>query len=375
VKAPSNHASPRVALIHDWLTGMRGGEKVLEVIASCFPAAPIYSLFHFPGTVSERIESHPIHTSFLQDIPGIERHYRRFLPLFPLALADFDLSSFDILISTSHCVAKGARGGAEATHICYCHTPMRYVWDQQKVYFPDDRGWIGRARSLTLSRLRRWDADTVDRVDFFIANSSFVRDRIDRYYGRESQVLHPPADTEFFTPGDPAPDNYCLMVSALSPYKRVDLAIEACGRLGVELRVVGEGPERNKLEQSPDSGAKLLGRVSDEDLRRLYRGARCLIQPGVEDFGISSVEALACGCPVVALGQGGVLDIVDDGRHGILYEDGESSSSLAAAIDKSASIGFNKLILRRRAESFSVANFEDQLKKLFDLRLPGWNLI
>ncbi|MEJ2086366.1 MAG: glycosyltransferase [Acidobacteriota bacterium] len=325
--------------------------------------------------MSRQIEEHPIHTSFLQSIPGIKSHYRRFLPLFPLAVADFDLSSYDILISTSHCVAKGAKGSSEATHICYCHTPMRYVWDQQEVYFPDDRGWIGRARSFTLSRLRQWDANTVDRVDCFIANSFFVRDRIDRYYGREAQVVHPPVDTEYFTPGDSPPGDYCLMVSALSPYKRIDLAIEACRRLGIELRIVGEGPERCKLDRNPDAAVQFLGRVSDEALRDLYRGARCLIQPGVEDFGISAVEALACGCPVVALGQGGVLDIVEDARHGTLYEDGASSSSLAAAIDKSASIGFNKLILRGRAESFSVANFEDRLEKLFDLRLPGWNLI
>ena len=366
--------NPRVALIHDWLTGMRGGEKVLEVVASMFPDAPIYTLFHFPGEVSASLEGHTIHTSFLQEAPGLKRYYRRFLPLFPLALADLDLSPYDLLISTSHCVAKGARGAAGALHICYCHTPMRYVWDQRQAYFPDDRGLVGSLRGRILDRLRRWDVDTVDRVDCFIANSSFVAERIERYYGRSAQVVHPPVDTDFFTPGEASEGDYCLMVSALSPYKRIDLAIEACRALGIELRIVGEGPERPKLEARSGEGVELLGRIGNDELRDLYRGARCLIQPGVEDFGISSVEALACGCPVVALDRGGVRDIVEDGLHGVLYESDGDSRQLATAIDKSASIRFNKSTLRRRAESFSVASFEGRFKHLLDLQLPGWNL-
>ena len=365
---------PRVALIHDWLTGMRGGEKVLEVIANLFPEAPIYTLFHFPGSVSETLESHAIHTSFLQSYPGLRTHYRRLLPLFPTAVEDLDLSAYDILISTSHCVAKGAKARPEAKHICYCHTPMRYVWDQQKTYFPDSQSLIGRLRDVALNRLRRWDVDTADRVDCYIANSSFVADRVNRYYGRQADVIHPPVDTDLFTPKDDSTGDYCLMVSALSPYKRIDLAIEACASLGLELRVVGEGPERGNLEKYGRDKIGLLGRVGDQELRDLYRHATCFIQPGVEDFGISSVEALACGCPVVALGRGGILDIVENGIHGVLYDEADHGPSLAAAIDKSTTIRFNKTTLRRRAESFSVAKFEDQLRKLLDLRLPGWNL-
>ena len=365
---------PRVALIHDWLTGMRGGEKVLEVIANLFPEAPIYTLFHFPGSVSETLESHAIHTSFLQSYPGLRQHYRRFLPLFPTAVEDLDLSPYDILISTSHCVAKGAKARPEAKHICYCHTPMRYVWDQQETYFPDSQNLIGRLRNVALNRLRRWDIDTADRVDHYIANSSFVADRLSRYYGRQAEIIHPPVDTDLFTPTDQPAGDYCLMVSALSPYKRIDLAIDACASLGLELRVVGEGPERGRLEKYGREKVRLLGRVEEQELRDLYRHAACFVQPGIEDFGISSVEALACGCPVVALGRGGILDIVEDGTHGVLYDEANDGPSLAAAIDKSTLIRFNKTTLRRRAESFSVANFEDQLRKLFGLRLPGWNL-
>ena len=369
-----DHPKPRVALIHDWLTGMRGGEKVLEVIASLFPEAPIYTLFHFPGAVSDTIESHTIHTSFLQSYPGLKRHYRRFLPLFPAAVEDLDFSSYDILISTSHCVAKGAKAKPGAIHICYCHTPMRYVWDQQETYFPDRDGMVARLRSMVLARLRRWDVDTADRVDSYVANSTFVADRVNRYYGRDADVIHPPTDTEFFSPDDRPPKAYCLMVSALSPYKRIDIAIDACSSLGLELRIVGEGPERVSLQDRDDANVQLLGRVDNLELRDLYRGASCFLQPGVEDFGISSVEALACGCPVVALGRGGILDIVDDGVHGVLYSEPDNSSALASAIDKSTSIRFNKTILRRRAETFSVASFENQLKELLDLRSPGWNL-
>jgi glycosyltransferase involved in cell wall biosynthesis len=371
----SGHRSrPRVALIHDWLTGMRGGEKVLEVIANLFPDAPIYTLFHFPGAVSNTIESHTIHTSFLQSYPGLRRHYRRFLPLFPVAVEDFDLSSYDVLISTSHCVGKGAKTNPDATHICYCHTPMRYVWDQQETYFPDRDGPVARIRNIALARLRRWDVDTADRVDSYVANSNFVADRVSRFYGRSADVIHPPVDTDFYTPDDRPPEAYCLMVSALSPYKRIDLAIDACSSLGLELRIVGEGPRRDVLERRGDDNMRLLGRVDDLELRELYRGASCFLQPGVEDFGISSAESLACGCPVVALGRGGILDIVENGVHGVLYDDSENSSTLAAAIDKSTSIRFNKTILRRRAETFSVASFEEQLKELLELRLPGWNL-
>ena len=358
----------RVALVHDWLTGMRGGEKVLEILAGLFPEAPIYTLFHFPGSVSKVLESHPIHTSFLQKAPRVREHYRRYLPLFPAAIEEFDLTSYDLIISSSHCVAKGVIPSPDAWHVCYCHTPMRYAWDQEHVYFPNRAGLKARARSVVLSGLRSWDVSSASRVNLYVANSTFVERRIRTYYGREAEVIHPPVDTDFFTPGPSTDNGYCLMVSALAPYKRVDMAIAACDRLGLELRVVGDGPEMERLRDLGSTRTRLLGNVDRERLRDLYRGARLFLQPGVEDFGIASVEALSCGTPVVAVAKGGILDVVEDGRHGYLYSDWGGTADLADAIDKAARIGFNLLDLRSRAESFASTRFTHRIQSLLRSR-------
>ena len=419
----------RVALVHDWLTGMRGGEKVLEGIAALFPGAPIFTLFHFPGSVSPALEAHPIVTGPLQRWPGVRRHYRRYLPLFPAAIEEFDLSGFDLVISTSHCVAKGAIPAPGARHLCYCHTPMRYAWDQEHAYFPRRRGPAARLRALALSRLRTWDAASAPRVDRFVANSRFVAERIRRYYGRDATVLPPPVDTEFFTPamsestsaqlssqhegregaslshleggrgiegegGDgvdwrPSPPsleggrgiegeggdatNYALAVSAAQPYKRLDLAIAACEQVSLPLIIAGPGSQ--DLRRLGGRRVSFRGRVEGPELRELYRGAVCLLQPGVEDFGIAPVEALACGTPVVALGRGGVLDIVADGIHGVLADpagdDAARVRSLAAAIDKLRQIRFNPAQLRLRAEDFSLDRFREAFSGLVDDLLFG----
>jgi glycosyltransferase involved in cell wall biosynthesis len=362
---------PRVALVHDWLTGMRGGEKVIEALAALFPEAPLFTLFHFPGSVSPAIESHPIRTSFLQRAPGIRRHYRRYLPLFPAAIEEFDLSGFDVVVSSSHCVAKGVIAPPDAFHLCYCHTPMRYAWDQEHAYFPGRSGVTARLRSLALTALRAWDASSAARVNLYAANSRFVARRIRKYYGRPAVVVHPPVDVEFFTPGPADEQGYCLMVSALAPYKKVEQAMAACERLGLELRVVGEGPERKRLAAMAGPRVRFLGHVEAEELRQLYRGALFFLQPGVEDFGIASVEALACGTPVVAAARGGILDVVEDGRHGVLYPDWQGPSALAEAVDKARRIGFNSLDLRDRAELFSVARFSDRISSLLSNRMSS----
>ncbi len=368
---------PRVALVHDWLTGMRGGEKVLEAIGELFPGAPIYTLFHFPGSVSRALESHPIVPSLLDRAPGLRRFYRHYLPLFPAAIEDFDLSGYDLIVSSSHCVAKGVIPPPGAFHLCYCHTPMRYAWDQEHAYFPRRRGLTARLRGLALSRLRTWDAASAPRVDSFVANSSFVAERIRRYYGREAQVLAPPVDVEFFTPGpadgtEPKPAQpYALAVSALAPYKRLDIAIAACRRSNLALRIVGEGPERKRLESlagssSGPSGVTFLGRVGGEALRDLYRGATLFVQPGIEDFGIAAVEALSCGTPVVAAGRGGILDIVEPGVEGLLYEPTGSTAEqvdrLSEAIDKARQFRSNPLEIRQRAKRFSKQHFTERLR-------------
>jgi len=365
---PDAGAPRRVALVHDWLTGMRGGEKVLEALCEIFPGAPIHTLFHFPGSVSPRIESHPIRTSFLQRAPGIRLHYRRYLPLFPAAIEDFDLAGFDLVVSTSHCVAKGIVPAPEAFHVCYCHTPMRYAWDQEHAYFPRRRGLVARLRGLALTRLRAWDVASAPRVDRFVANSRFVAGRIRRYYGREADVLAPPVDVEFFTPGPAADSGYALAVSALAPYKRIEVAIAACERLGLELRIVGEGPERERLGRRAGPRIRFLGRVGGERLRELYRGAALFLQPGIEDFGIAAVEALACGTPIVAAGRGGILDVVAEGRHGLLYDPEGGVDAMAATVDKARQFRFNLLEIRAQAERFSGSTFTERMRALSE---PG----
>lgn len=377
-EARKQNAGTRVALVHDWLTGMRGGEKVLEAMAELYPEAPIYTLLHIPGSVSETLESHPIHTSFLDKAPGIRRFYRHYLPLFPAAIEDFDLNGYDLILSTSSAVAKGVIPPPGAYHICYCHSPMRYAWDQEHTYFPRRRGPVARLRQLLLTGLRAWDVAAVPRVDRFLANSRFVASRIHRFYGREADVLPPPVDVDYFSDrsGEPAETErgYCLAVTALAPYKRVELAILACRRLGLELRVVGTGPEHKRLQRLAGSDIRLLGRVDGDDLRRLYQGADFFLQPGVEDFGIASVEALASGVPVVAIGRGGICDIVEDGIHGTLYDvpagtsEETETSLLCDAIDKSRQIGFNKLKLQARARVFSEQRFIDRLLDLIHQR-------
>jgi glycosyltransferase involved in cell wall biosynthesis len=349
----------RVALVHDWLTGMRGGERVLETFCRIFPAAGIYTLFHARGSVSALIESHPIHTSTLQRLPGVSAHYRSLLPLFPAAIEAFDLDEADLVVSTSHCAAKAVVRTGRARHLCYCHTPMRYAWDQFDAYFGVAR--VGRGRSAAyrhvMAWLARWDRATAPRVDRFVANSDHVAGRIARYYNRGSSVLHPPVDTAFYTPGGGQRGRYFLVVSALVPYKRLDVAIEAANRLGASLRIVGTGPEHDRLSRLAGPTVAFLGSVSDETLRDEYRGATALVLPAEEDFGMAPVESLACGTPVVALARGGATESVADGKSGILVPEA-TTDAFAAALARAASTTWDQAALRAAAEGFGVDRFE-----------------
>jgi glycosyltransferase involved in cell wall biosynthesis len=363
--------TPPVGLVHDWLTGQRGGENVLVALARLFPGAPIYTLFHLPGSVDPELERRPIVTSFLQGAPGLERHYRWYLPLFPAAAADLPVAAHRLVVSSSHCVVKSVRRAPGAFHLCYCHTPMRYAWDQEEVYFGRGHGPLAGLRRAILAALRRWDVATAGRVDRYLANSRFVAERIRRYYRREAEVVPPPVATDFFTPApEPSERKHALMVAALAPYKKVDLAVQACARAGVPLVVVGDGPERRRLEALAGAEVRFAGRVPAEELRQLYRTASCFLQPGIEDFGIAAVEALACGTPVVALGRGGVLDIVRDGEDGLLFAE-DDPAMIAAAIDKSAAMQFNSLNLRARAERFSAERFARSIEQRLRLDWPG----
>ncbi len=356
----------RVAVVHDWLNGMRGGEKVLEAILDLHPQAVIYTLFHEAGKASQRIESHQIITSWLDRIPGIYRHYRNLLPLFPAAVESWDLSGYDLVISSSHAVAKGVRAGL-ATHVCYCHTPMRYVWDAEDDYAFDPAHRL--AMHAIRARLRRWDCEKARNVDHFVANSRFVRDRIRKYYGRDAVVIQPPIDTHFFTPGTSAErEDFYLVAGALVPYKRVDVVIDAFNKLGRRLVVAGSGPASKSLQRLARGNIENVdfrGWVTDDELRRLYRSAKGLVMAAREDFGMVAVEAQACGCPVIAFGAGGGSETTQEGINGVLFAE-QHVDDIVRAVRRFESMTWPVDQVRRQVETFSRENFQVRLRKLIN---------
>lgn len=354
-------AGVRVALAHDWLTGMRGGERVLEVLCEVFPQAELHTLLHVPGSVSPTIERRRVQTSFLQQIPGIGRLYRHLLPLYPLAIERLDVGRPDVLVSTSHCAVKSLRVPPGTRHLCYCFTPVRYAWDQFDAYFGVER--VGRVRSAVMRRLldgfARWDQRTSRRPDRYVAISQYVARRIRRYYNRRSAVVYPPVDTRYFTPGGMGREGFALVVSALVPYKRVDVAVAACRAVGLPLTVVGQGPEQRPLSRLGGSGVEFVGALPDAQVRDLYRRAAVVLLPGEEDFGLVPVEAQACGTPVVALGRGGATETVVDGTTGVLTGDGVEAC--AAGLRRVLDQPPTPEACRANAERFSTERFVQEL--------------
>ncbi len=349
----------KVAIAHDWLTGMRGGEKVLEALLEIWPDATLYTLFHQAGRVSARIESHPIVTSRLNRIPGIYRHYRNMLPLFPSAIESLDVGAVDLVVSSSHAVAKGIPSG-HALHVCYCHTPMRYIWDAGEDYSPSLARRMGLA--VFRPRLRAWDRATSGLVDYFIANSRFVADRIQSYYDREAALIYPPVDTDFYRGSrNPTIGSFFLSVGALVAYKRFDLAVEAFNRLGRPLIIVGDGPDRIRLSRIASSNIEFRGWIPAEQLRELYLGALGTVFPGKEDFGIAPVEARACGCPVIAYGEGGTAETLEDGRDGVLFHT-QSVSNLMEAVERFDKIQWSAETIRHNTTGFSRERFKSEIE-------------
>ncbi len=296
--------------MHDWLIGMRGGERVLDELALLYPDADLYTLIHAPGSTTEAIERLDIHASPLSSLPWAKRHHRVLLPLFPWAIQRFDLSEYDLVISCSHAVAKGVTVRPDAVHICYCLTPMRYIWDQTEAYL--GRGVLRALASPLVRRLRDFDVRTssAESVGRFVAISTCVSDRIARHYGRQATVVHPPVRTEQFHASTQEPDDFFLLVGGFVPYKREDVALEAFRALRRPLVVVGDGPSRKRLQARAPANVSFLGRVSDRTLERLYASCRALLYPQEEDFGITAVEAQAAGRPVIAFARGGAIDTV-----------------------------------------------------------------
>jgi glycosyltransferase involved in cell wall biosynthesis len=351
---------------------MRGGEKALEVICERFPDADLYTLIHVPGTVSPIIERRVVRTSIIQHLPRAARWYRHYLPLFPFAVEQFDLDGYDLVLSVSHCAAKAVIRPPRSRHLCYCLTPMRYAWDQFDAYFGRER--LGRIPSAVMrrlmARLARWDRDTADRADRYVAISHYVAGRIRRYYNREATVVYPPVDTEFFHPEAVYPDDYALVVSALVPYKRIEIAIEACRRARLPLKIVGDGPERAALERVPASNVQFLGRTSDAVLRDLYRRAAVVLLPGEEDFGIVPLEAQACGRPVIALGRGGAIETVVHETTGLLVDE-PTPDAFADAVTRVRALRLDPGTIRQHAERFGRARFGDEIESAVALELSA----
>ena len=377
----------KIAIIHDWLTGMRGGEKVLEIFCELFPDADIFTLIHIPGSVSKIIEDRRIQTSFLQKIPLAVKRYRSFLPLFPLAIESFDLRDYDVVVSSSHCVAKGALTSSATIHICYCHTPMRYVWEHYNTYFGNGKkGLVSRFLMPPIAHyLRMWDVTSSNRVDHFVANSYNVANRIKKYYKRTAEVIHPPADCSFYTPIDAHQEgDYYLIVSAFAPYKRIDIAVDAFEKLGLPLIVIGGGQEEERIRRMSKRHVKCTSWQSSETLKEYYRGCKALIFPGEEDFGIVPLEAQACGKPVIAFAKGGVLETVrgiypysestpettqrmPDTPTGVFFTE-QTTESLTEAVkyfENNKNL-FSPLLIRKHAEGFDTLIFKEKFRQFID---------
>jgi len=367
----------KVALVHDWLTGMRGGEKCLEVFCELFPEATVFTLIHKKGSVSPTIEKMKIQTSFLQNIPGIFKNYRNFLPFYPAAIENFNLGGYDLVLSSSHCVAKGVNAPSNALHICYCYTPMRYAWKFFDEYFAGENKLKRWAISAAVKYLKRWDLRSNKKVDYFIAISDNVKNRIGEFYKREADVIYPPADIDAHAKLG-KDEGFYLIVSALVPYKKVDLAVKVFNENGKPLIVIGSGPEFSRLQKESKSNISFRGWASDSELNDYYADCSALIFPGEEDFGIVPVEAQSHGKPVIAYAKGGALETIipfseelgmasGASATGVFFKE-QTAASLKEAIEtfeKNRSV-FDPDIIRDNALKFNRGRFKREIREYID---------
>jgi glycosyltransferase involved in cell wall biosynthesis len=357
---------PRVAIVHDWLTIPGGSEQVVLELLEMFPRAELFTSVYDPSPWSAQITERTVHSSFLNRIPGASRHYPKLLPLMNMAFRSFDLSGFDLVLSSSHACAKNVRTPPHALHVCYCHTPMRYAWEEGFLEGED----IGRATRLLLppllARLRREDLAGAAGPDVFVANSRHVARRIERYYGRSAEIVNPPVDVDHFLGLEREPRDYYLAFGRVVPYKRVDLAVAACARLGRRLKVAGDGRALDAVRaQAAGEGMEFLGEVPDAERDRLLGGALALLFPGEEDFGIVPVEAQAAGVPVIAYGIGGAAETVLDGRTGVLFGE-QSATALTAGIERFEGLRLDAQDARENARRFGRERFRGEMAAVID---------
>lgn len=357
----------KVAIVHYWLVGMRGGERVVEELLTLYPDAVIITNVYDPTSVSERIRAAEVRETFVGHLPLAKTHYQKYLPLMPRALEQVDMAEFDLVISSESGPAKGIIPRPDAIHLCYCHSPMRYLWDQYQTY-RSSAGWLTRqAMPHIAHRMRLWDVTSAARVDRFIANSNFVAKRIEKYYRRVSNIVHPPVDVDSFAISKEVGEHY-LLAGELVPYKRPDLVVDAFTRSGRKLVVIGDGAMRASLEAKAGPSVSFLGRVPFDELKREFSRCRALVFPGVEDFGIVPVEVMASGRPVVAFGRGGACDTIVTGKTGAFFYEQTVEALLAALeeLEASPEIVDRPSDIRAHAEQFRSDVFRARFSELVD---------
>lgn len=355
----------RVALVHDYLNQYGGAERVLEAFCQIFPNAPIYTLVYDMNKTGLVFESRKIYTSFLQKAPFAKNHHRSFLMFMPFAIEQFDFSQYDLVLSDSASYAKGVIVPSNVRHICYCHTPIRYAWDDSQKYI-DEFGYSSFVKKfipLFMTYIRFWDEQAALRVDKFIANSNFVAERIRKYYHCESAVVYPPVKTDLFYVSNSKPDDYYLIVGRFLPYKMFDLAIDAFNKLKLPLKIIGDGPEKTRLQKKANSNIEFIGRVSNKKLKEYYTNCKAFIFPQEDDFGIVAVEAMASGRPVIAYKGGGALEIVKSGITGLFF-DKQTPEDLIKIILEFNNKNFNPQIIRAEAMKFDQEFFKDKIKNI-----------
>jgi glycosyltransferase involved in cell wall biosynthesis len=362
----------KVAIVHYWLINMRGGEKMLEALLELYPQADIYTHVYDPKSVSPLINSHHVYTSYINRLLFAKKLYQKYMPLMPGALKEFNLLEYDLVISSEAGPVKGVVPNVDAYHICYCHSPMRYLWDMYYEYFKDS-GFITRFFMKRLvPSLRLWDISSANLVDRFITNSHYVAKRIKRYYHRDAEVVYGPADIERFLPLERKPEDFYLFFGQLAGYKRADIAIEACVQSGRKLVIAGSGASKKEIRRRGKPGlVRFLGRVKDEEKEELFSRARALLFPGIEDLGLVPIEANAAGCPVIAFRKGGVLDTVKENVTGLFFDE-QSPSSLIRAMERfeaSEDCFKDRDAFSAQVRQFSREAFKERVSRIIAERL------
>lgn len=372
-KPEKNLEDANIAISHDWLLSVGGGERCVAIFAELFPDAPIYTSIYRPEVMGDLVDFDRIWPSFLDRWPEfLRRKHRMLLPLMPSAFAYFDIGNVDLILSSSHCAAKGLRKPEGAVHVCFCYSPMRYVWDLYETYLAGMRGITRYVFRKFAPKLRKWDKESSKEIDVFIAISNFIAERIKRVYGRDSVVVYPPIDCDRFTIDESIErEEHFLVLSRLVSYKRVDIAIEAFKELPFKLRVVGAGPQTGELKAKAGSNIEFAGFVPENELVNEYRRARAVIVTAVEDFGLVPLEAAACGTPTIAYGFGGYLETVRDGLSGVFFSEQEPGS-LAGAVVRFDKVGFDPIKVRETAMPFDIPRFKREIEDIMRQALGGF---